>query len=219
MVKQGKFTIQLVNANGGIPFPEHTKENGEVYVEVEPDAEYYIRVEGDSEDLVRMDFEVDGKSLGYNSTMSKTSPAQDKGIWEYKDGKSYIHALKFAKANVQQDDGRGGATPYWTGMVEVTVHEAIENGYKEQRDHSNKWNGGDVSFVMGISDPDKKKGVKSDKGETFTAHKSKRRRTTFAQGGLRFVTVRHWDSFMPDCLPSHQCGICSVSPIPPKRDM
>ena len=45
---------------------------------------------------------------------------------------------------------------------------------------------------MGISDPDKKKGVKSDKGETFTAHKSKRRRKTYAKGGLLCtITLRY----------------------------
>lgn len=191
MVKQGKFSVELVNADGRTPFPEHKAENGEVYVEVEPNAEYFIRVKSDSEDRVRMDFAVDGKSLGYHGTLSKNTPPQDKGIWEYKDGKSYQHALKFAKAEVRQDTGDSTA-PFWTGKVQVTVSEAIDNGYKEQKDHSSKWDGGDVSYVMGISDPDKKKGVKSDKGESFSVHKSKRRRKAYAKGGLlSTITLRY----------------------------
>ena len=59
-------------------------------------------------------------------------------------------------------------------------------------DFSNSWNGGDVAYVMGISDPDQKKGVKSQKGETFTAHKSKRRRKMYAKGGLLCtITLRY----------------------------
>jgi hypothetical protein len=191
MVKQGKYTVQLVNADSKTPFPEHTASNGEVYVEVEPNAEYFIRVHSDSHDKVRMDFRVDNKSLGYNCTMSKQKPARDMGIWEYKNEKSYQHALKFQKANVRQADGNHSA-PFWTGKVEVIVLEAIETGYREINDFSNSWNGGDVAYVMGISDPDQKKGVKSQKGETFTAHKSKRRRKMYAKGGLLCtITLRY----------------------------
>jgi hypothetical protein len=40
MVKQGKYTVQLVNVNSKTPFllPEHMASNGEVYMEVEPNA-------------------------------------------------------------------------------------------------------------------------------------------------------------------------------------
>jgi len=191
MVKHAKYSVEIVNADGRTPFPEHKSEGGETFVEVEPDAEYFIRIKSESEDKVKIHFSVDGKDLGYNAIISKTGPPQDKGLWEYKDGKSYHHALKFAKAEVRQATNESSA-PFWTGKVEVTVYEATFIGYKEQKDHSSKWNGGDVSYVMGILDPDKKKGVKSDKGEKFDVHKSKRRRKTYANGGLlATITLRY----------------------------
>lgn len=193
MVKLGKYSVEIINEETKIAFPEHKSESGEIYVEVEPEAEYKIRIKTDSEDPVRADFSVDGSSLGYNATISKKDPPQDKGLWEYKDGKSYHRALKFAKAQVRQPTGNEANAPnFWTGKVEVTFSEAFFKGYKEQGDHSSTWNGGDVSFVMGISDPDKKKGVKSDKGERFEVHKSKRRRKTYTKGGvLQTITLRY----------------------------
>lgn len=183
--------MELINADGLQAFPEHKSESGETFVEVEPDSEYYIRIHTDSEDRVKVHFSVDGNDLGYNSTISKKDKPQDKGLWEYKDGKSYQHALKFAKTPVREATNEAQA-PFWTGKVEVTFYEAKFTGYKEQKDFSNKWNGGDVSYVMGISDPDKKKGVKSDKGEKFEVHKSKRRRKTYSKGGvLATVTLRY----------------------------
>lgn len=192
MVQVGKFSVEIINADGRIAFPEHKSESGEVYVEVEPDAEYYIRVKSDSEDQVKAYFSVDGNDLGYNCILSKNNKPQEKGLWEYKDGKSYQHALKFAKAPVRQAAGHETCAPFWTGKVEVRFHEVTFSGYKEQKDVASKWNGGSVSYVMGISDPDKKKGVKSDKGEQFEVKKSKRRRKAYKTGGLlQTVTLRY----------------------------
>ena len=78
--------------------------------------------------------------------------------------------------------------------MEVTLWETIFKGYTELKDHSSKWDGGDVSYVMGISDPDKKKGVKSDKGESFEVRKSKRRRKTYNNGGLLATITLHYCS-------------------------
>ena len=71
--------------------------------------------------------------------------------------------------------------------------EATFQGYYEQEDYTNHWKGGDVSFVMGISDPDKKKGVKSGQGSTFEVQKcSQRKRARFAKGGLlKTITLRY----------------------------
>ena len=155
MVHVGKFSVEIINADGRIAFPEHKSESGEVYVEVEPDAEYYIRVKSDSEDRVKAKFSVDGNDLGYTSILSKKKGWQDEGLWEYKDGKSYVHALKFAKAPVRQAADHESSAPFWTGKVEVRFHEATFSGsYKEQKDVASKWNGGSVEYVMGISDPD-----------------------------------------------------------------
>ena len=165
----------------------------ETYVEVEPESEYWIRIQTDSEDLVRAEISVDGKSLGYYLPMNKTSPALDKGVWKFENGKSYDFALKFAKAKVREATNEDAADkPFWTGIVQVDFSEAIYAGEYEMRDQSDLWTGGDVSYVMGISDPDKKKGVKSEQGSSFNVQKTKRRRTKFAKGGLlKTITLRY----------------------------
>jgi hypothetical protein len=191
-MKQGKYSVQLIHAETKEAFHVHTAPNGETYVEVEPDAEYFIRVATDSEEIVKVEISVDGKSLGYYFPFSKADSTSDKGLWRYENGKSYDIALKFAKAPVRE--ATNGSTPpvFWTGKVDVKVSEAIQSGYVEMPDFSSTWNGGDVGYVMGISDPDKKKGVISDKGTQFEVTKSKRRRVTFKTGGLlATITLRY----------------------------
>lgn len=144
---------------------------------------------------VRAEIIVDGKPLGYYIPIDKTSPAQEKGVWKFENGKSYNYALKFAKPKVREatNDGAVSDKPFWTGIVQVEFSEAIFSGrYYEAEDYTKSWEGGDVSFVMGISDPDKKKGVKSEQGSSFNVQKSKRRRADFAKGGLlKTITLRY----------------------------
>jgi hypothetical protein len=192
MVKQGKFSVELVCAETKLAFPEHTAPNGETYVEAEPDAEYFIRIATDSEEIVRVDPSVDGESLGYRSFFSKADSPMVRGLWSYVDGKSYHHALKFAKTPVREAVNGSTLPTSWTGKVKVTFSEAILDGYKERQDHTNTWNGGDVSYVMGISDPDKKKGVKSDKGIQFDVREETRRREKYKSGRLlSTITLRY----------------------------
>ena len=166
----------------------------ETYVEVEPESEYWIRVQTDSEDVVRAEISVDGKSLGYCVPMDKRNSATDWGVWKFENGKEYNFALKFAKAKVREATNNEDANdkPFWTGIVEVDFSEAIYAGEYEQQDRSDMWTGGDVSYVLGISDPDKKKGVKSEKGSSFNVKKSQRRRSQYQTGGmLKKVTLRY----------------------------
>lgn len=87
--------------------------------------------------------------------------------------------LKFSKAQVRAAMNGSNPPASWTIKVDVTFSEAILDGYYEQQDRSSTWSGGDISYVMGISDPDKKKGVMSDKGTQFEVRKSKRRSLTY----------------------------------------
>lgn len=189
MVKQGKFTVEIVNADTKIAFPYHTSPNGENYVEIEPNAEYFVRISADSEDRVMSYISIDGKSLGYHASRTKADPAFDYGLWEYKDGQTTYHALKFAKTPVR--DG-GAPSVSWTGKIEVDFYEAHFMGTYELQDHSNTWNGGDISYVMGMSDPDKKKGVKSNKGSTLKVHKDPRLRNQYVKGAkLNTLTLNY----------------------------
>ena len=179
---------------------------------MEPDAEYYIRINSDSEQLVMGGISVDGKKLDYSFYMSKRDRPQDRGIWEYVDGKEYDRALKFERTPVREG---GVPSALWTGKIEVELSEAIFGHYYEQKDVRNTWAGGDVSYVMGISDPDETKGVMSAKGSTFEVEKKQRRRARYVKGGSwsrsRYVTVRHWDDPGRKSFPSHQTGNGSCS--------
>lgn len=196
MVKIGKFSAEIILADADkMPFPEHISSNGEIFVEVEPESEYYIRVKTDYEDTVRVDISVDGNNLGYYSTMTKESGAEEKGLSKRECGKSYKYALKFDKANVRQKEegDKGREVPFWTGKIEVEFSEAVFQGYSAIQDYSQNWKGGDVSFVMGISDPDKKKGVKSGKGDTFEVKKvGGGQVANYGKGGLlQKITLRY----------------------------
>jgi hypothetical protein len=194
MVKIGKYYAEIIHADTKQAFPEHTAPNGETYVEVEPDSEYWIRIKTDSEDAVYVQSSVDGNSLGYYSVMNKSSPVIDRGLSKREAGKSYSYALKFAKASVRDGSTNGGMpAQFWTGKIEVSFSEAHFTGYTSQRDYSQSWKGGDVSYVMGISDPDKKKGVKSDQGSTFEVKKcSGGQIANYARGGLlQTITLRY----------------------------
>lgn len=195
MVKDGKFQVQIIHADTMEPFPEHTAPNGETYVEVEPESEYWIRIQTDSEDMVRVETSVDGNPLGYYTTMKKGDEVKERGLSKRENGKSFNYALKFAKAKVRAATSGGGApAQFWTGKIEVEFCEANFGGYSQVQDYSSTWTGGDVSYVMGISDPDKKKGVKSDQGSTFQVQKVSRggQIANYHKGGLlKNVTLRY----------------------------
>ena len=192
----------------------------EYYVEVEPESEYWIRIQTDSEDLVRAETSVDGNPLGYYTSMKIGDEVKDRGLFTRENGKSYSHALKFAKAKVRAATSDGAPAKFWTGKIEVEFSEAIFRGYRQQQDFASSWTGGDVSYVLGISDPDKKKGVKSDRGSSFQVQKVSRTAQVaeYDQGRtcsrrLLFVTVRLLVSFMLVFFQSLPCGIFIVLAI------
>lgn len=209
MVKQGDFSVELVYADSKTPFPEHTASDGSTYVEVEPDAEYFIRIHSDRKSSVLSELSVDGSPLQYWATLTREYTHDDFGLWSFKDGKSSFQALRFVKAGVRND---GHASASWTGTIEVKFHEAIFEKYYEQEDYSANWSGGDISFVTGLSDPDKKKGVKSGKGSSIQVEKASGRTMQFHSKGALIGTVK-----------LHYCSIlglvkAGILPKPPRFD-
>jgi hypothetical protein len=169
MVKMGLFSLQLLNAETNVPFPEHRgPDNGNDYVEVEPNAEYWIRVQSDrQEDSVICDFTVDGMNLGfYESLGYPYAASSDVGIWSKVDGQHMQQAFKVKK--VQRATTGHGDEFFWIGKVQVDFYEASEvevfsdDDDDEQPDFVNQWNGGQT---IGEGDS-KAKAVASQIGTT-----------------------------------------------------
>jgi hypothetical protein len=172
MVKQGRFTVELVSADSKVKFQEHTKD-GKTYVEVEPEAEYFIHVAAEAGPLLKAKILVDGKWLGYNTYIKNRANEKEKkvmGLWST-DGIASTHtALMFAKAKVfnHSTNDEPQDKPFWTGNVQVQIFEITDTGKTQTRKASqNKWDGGDVGFVIGQTDP-KKKGIMTTKGNFVT---------------------------------------------------
>jgi hypothetical protein len=131
MVKNGRFTVELVAADTKVAFKEHTKD-GRTYVEVEPQVEYFIRVEAEIGPEVELRLAVDGKDLGYIETVGspeeKTSDIH--GLWSYDAdiSRSSEKALIFAKAKVFNWSNSDQEAPFWTGKVEVKFWNFMETG-------------------------------------------------------------------------------------------
>ena len=192
MVKRGAFTAEIVHADSKDPFPEHTASNGDTYVEVEPKSEYYIRIKSDRPAMVTSaNIFVDGKPLGYTCNLKSDIP-DDVGIWSLKNGISSDCALKFVRTLEREG---ADSSSSWTGMIKVEYYEAIYAGNSSyQKDWSSTWNGGNVGFVSGISDPDKKKGVKSEQGSALKMHAPKKIVATYAKGALLGTIKLHYCS-------------------------
>jgi hypothetical protein len=166
MVKQGRFTVELVSADSKVKFQQHTKD-GKTYVEVEPEAEYFVRVAAEPAPLVRGRIDVDGKSLGYKFGISTRVKDKEKGLRGL-----YSTALMFAKAKVvnhsTNDEPQDAPAPFWTGNEQVQIVEEFDTGKthtSSRKASQNKWDGGEdnVGFVIGQTDP-KKKGIMTTKG-------------------------------------------------------
>lgn len=168
MVQQGPFQAELIYADTKNPFLEHTASDGQLYVEVEPDAEYFIRVQSHYPALIKARFQVDGEDLGYSYTLKGANHGpKEAGLFSRIGGVDTMRALVFVKTPVRMQGSSNDVTPYWTGQIKIQFREAIPDGVSVASDSINKWKGGDVAFVMGSAmDPSKKKGLKSTKGET-----------------------------------------------------
>jgi len=124
MVKQGDFTVELVNATTKQPFKEHTSSNGETYVEVEPGVEYFIHVDNQSDESVKWDVYVDKQDLTYYQQTAANCECYC-GIKKVRNGKPFYKALMFSKIEGVDDEVDTSLTsqrsPLWTGQVKVKV--------------------------------------------------------------------------------------------------
>lgn len=168
MVKKGSFTVELVDAETKIPFREHTCEkDGQLYVEVEPNAEYLIKISSDTERPVSCCPKVDGEPLGYIVTLMKRNGPSYRGLWSSDGTRDITWALRCQKTPVVKADSPCSVSPspFWTGKVEVELYEAIAlNTVEPIQSFQPSWIGGDVTYTQGVSDVCKKTGVKSVTG-------------------------------------------------------
>ena len=197
MVVQGKFQVEVVYADTKLPFKEFTSEHdGQLYLEVEPDAEYFIMISNKSEDPVNVSIKIDGTDLGlhvagltkYNSVTPYlcgiTSRDENGGVTK--------QALQFVRSTVLQktEENKGIPPQYWTGTVEVSFYESVaeEASSSNQRAFSSSWKGNseNVGYMMGKSNPDKKKGVMSAAGNTteYVPPPAQPWTTVYRKGGL-----------------------------------
>jgi hypothetical protein len=202
MVQVGKFYAELIYADTKTPFKEHTSSDGKFYIEVEPNAEYYIQLMSKSEDPVRVRIKIDGKDVGYDVNLSKnqaSAPSYFCGLRSVdKNGGTIHQALKFAKAPVvQKTEDKKVPPEFWTGSVEVEFYEAVYEGLVAagpSRPSQNAWSGGDVGYMIGKSNPDKKKGVMSAAGDAVDYRPAKRARHSarYKKGGhLKTISLNY----------------------------
>jgi hypothetical protein len=197
MVKNGRFSVELVSADTKIAFQEHTKDGKTTYAEVEPEVEYFVRLGADVGPRVRARIYVDGMYLGYRTTVG--SPEEEKsyyfGLWS-SDGISSAHqALKFVRAKIFNSADDTETLPFWTGTIEVIFHELFDTGEQTQTISTcqNTWDGGDVGFVMGHTDP-KNKGVMSTQGNFEETVKANAVKKICTEGPVLAIIKLHYCS-------------------------
>ncbi len=185
MVKQGLFSVRLVNAETMIPFQEHLGPgDGNVYVEVEPEAEYWIRVQSDyCKGVVRCSFEVDEKGLGFSRILcpGRYEPC-DGGVWSRLGEHSKEQSLK-----VKSLYGWGRSLLYF-GKVKVDFYEAIQKGERsEDSNFANPWRGREQRM------PDLRVGFKAVVSDVGTKVKASKSCKCLFEAGclLQSITLRY----------------------------
>jgi hypothetical protein len=192
MVKKGRFTVELVNADTKTAFKEHTKDT-EIYVEAEPDAEYFVRIVFGAGSPVRARIFIDDKFIGYNKNITKPGEETvDCGLWSFDGVSGTDKALLFAKAKVFNSSNAAQEAPFWTGNVKVEFSEIFDTGTTHTMGPTqNKWKGGDVGVVVGQAGP-KMKGVMTREGNIAVSQKDHGLRKIYIKGRiLETITLKY----------------------------
>jgi hypothetical protein len=175
MVTQGKFSVQIINAETNVKFQEHVDPmDMKTYVEVEPDVEYYIEVSGTNSMDALVTAEVDKVSVGYCTQL----PAHSQGPKRIgcRNAKGDIAAFRFRKTLVERpdddsdDDGtekKSSLQKTWTGTVKVKVYVCLLNHENQDSTGGQSWHKGEVGATLGVTPLNQKKGVYSDVGSTL----------------------------------------------------
>ena len=134
---QQDFTVELVDATSEKPFKRFKDANGNIFYEVEPDADYLVKIQVVGSDVdpsakFRFDILVDGSSIGYYQTLSKTEGAHFLGVFERRNGVQTGKALRF-KSPSDVSYSLTANTPFY-GTVETMISEAIQAGYAKVGD-------------------------------------------------------------------------------------
>jgi hypothetical protein len=192
MVKKGRFTVELVEADSKAPFKEHAK-NNETYVEAQPDAEYFVRIAAGAGDNVRAKIFVDGKCLGYSKNFkTRQEKSLTCGLWYFDGVRSTQKALLFAKAKVFNSSDTALEAHFWIGNVTVEFKEIFDTGDTHVASpRQNVWKGGDVGIVVDQTGP-KTKGVMTKEGTIAVSKKAGGRQTTYRKGRiLDTITLKY----------------------------
>jgi hypothetical protein len=127
MVKLGSFTVEIIDACTNIALYEHSRADGRVFVEVEPNAEYFIRVKSSYHGTILLTYEVGGQGLGSTKSM-------------FQNGESPAFVLE--TASVMDYATHADGNP-WTGNVIFQIHQGVpqkikvDNGIKYTRRQGN----------------------------------------------------------------------------------
>ena len=206
MVRKGKFHLRLVPADANNPFLEHTRSDGKVFAEVEPNVEYWVQVKSDDPRKVIATFEIDGKDLGYETYFNHCghrSKWHDRGLWNRQDAQDSFTALKFNNLfrrrdlNNTQHESTKDNDGHWTGTVKVTFYEYIElDGYYQQGDFQSPWKSDTEGILKGLDVTKNKKAcnsvggtAKSDLGSVAGKQRNRRKGAILATLTLHYCST------------------------------
>ena len=127
---QGGYKIELVDPDTGAAYKEHIAPNGQVFVEVEPDAEYKIKVsvvDGDSwSKEYHFQALVDGKKLPTYKRLSHLYGPYIFGFCEWDDSKINVSNFRCVQPQVSNErivaNDSGTSLPAGVLMGNVTVY-------------------------------------------------------------------------------------------------
>jgi hypothetical protein len=180
MVQQGDFNVQLVNATTKIPFLEHTRENGDTFVEAEPDAEYFIQwqktaaVNWGHVPYLVLEFLVDGTRLGFGchfSSRSITALPSYAGPTDFANGKYVTGTLQFYIPNSRPTTDEEFNVDRFVekmGRVDIRLYEGWQR-YTIAQASSVKpstFDGSGATFALSRDGREKDKAVLSARGSS-----------------------------------------------------
>jgi len=193
MVQKGDLQVSLVDATTKVAFKEH-KKDGDVYIEVEPDAEYFIGIRKTkvTSDALCCVFFVDGKDLEYYHPFE--GPEVNRaflynGLFSRKDGIPTDKALKFTKPKYSAGnyDPSTNNLP-GMGQVQVKVYKGIPEGESVPPDcDESSFSPASVSQSGGIAS--QKKCLRSDEGSTTNTCAPEVERSTDYSRGDHLYTI------------------------------
>jgi hypothetical protein len=188
-----------VDAATKLPFKEHTKD-GNVYVEVEPDAEYFIKLAKKEKTRSKwLKLAADGTDLGYHVRYLKNGYRSEGlyGLRSVANGIRTRTALKFVeppRAN-KGKTGQGASVLLPMGSVELDVYKVVSVGYRKYERSSKSVQAVTMSAWDDFShDSEAKKLLRSAQGTTtlMKASKAPAKRKVYERGYLVDTIVLHY---------------------------